>query len=41
MTLLDTGVESSAAQVRVWAELPNIGRRLLPGTTVTMVLYPE
>ncbi|MGE3806549.1 MAG: WD40 repeat domain-containing protein [Gemmataceae bacterium] len=41
VTLLDTGVESSAAQVRVWAELPNTIHRLLPGTTVNMVLFPE
>ena len=41
VTLIEAAVESSARQVRVWAELPNPGGRLLPGNTVTMVIPGE
>jgi WD40 repeat protein len=40
LTFLDGSVESSARQVRIWAELDNPDGRLLPGTTVTMVIEP-
>jgi WD40 repeat protein len=40
VTLIERSVEPTAGQVRVWAELPNPDGRLLPGTTVTMVIYP-
>lgn len=32
---------SSSKQVRVWAELVNPDKRLLPGSTVTLVAYPQ
>jgi WD40 repeat protein len=38
VTLLERAVETSTRQVRIWAELPNPDGRLLPGTTVTLVL---
>lgn len=38
VTLIERAVESSTRQVRLWAELPNSDGRLLPGTTVTLVL---
>jgi WD40 repeat protein len=41
VTLLERGVETSTRQVRIWAELPNPDGRLLPGTTVTLVLDDE
>jgi WD40 repeat protein len=40
LTFLDGSVESSARQVRIWAELENPDGRLLPGTMVTMVIEP-
>jgi WD40 repeat protein len=40
ISLVEQAVESSARQVRVWAELPNPDGRLVPGTTVTMTIYP-
>jgi WD40 repeat protein len=41
VTLIERAMESTAGQVRIWAELPNLDGRLLPGTTVTMVIYPD
>jgi len=41
VTLIEADVQSSARQVRVWAELDNPGHLLLPGNTVTMVIYDE
>lgn len=41
VTRIDPSVESSAGQVRIWAELANPDGRLLPGTTVTMAVYPQ
>jgi len=41
LTLVEHAVESSANQVSVWAEVANPDLRLLPGTSVTMVIYPE
>jgi len=38
LTLVEGSVESSARQVRVWAELDNPDGRLVPGTTATMVI---
>ncbi|HEV3262463.1 MAG TPA: HlyD family efflux transporter periplasmic adaptor subunit [Gemmataceae bacterium] len=38
LTLLEGSVESSARQVRVWAELDNPDGRLIPGATATMVI---
>jgi WD40 repeat protein/multidrug efflux pump subunit AcrA (membrane-fusion protein) len=40
---IEQSVESTARQVRIWAELPNPDgpRRLIPGWTVTMVAYPH
>ncbi len=40
ITLVEKAVESVAGQVRVWAELPNPDGSLLPGTNVTLVVYP-
>ena len=40
VTLIERALESSSRQARVWAELPNPDGRLLPGTTVTMVIEP-
>jgi WD40 repeat protein len=40
LTLVEQAVETSARQVRVWAELPNPDGRLIPGTTVTLVIGP-
>jgi WD40 repeat protein len=39
ITLVEQAVESSARQIRIWAELPNPDGRLVPGTTVTMTIY--
>jgi WD40 repeat protein len=41
ITLVEQSVESSARQVRIWAELPNPDGRLVPGATVTMTIYPS
>jgi WD40 repeat protein len=44
VTLVEQSVESSARQVRVWAEFANPDgpeRRLLPGTTVSLAFYPQ
>lgn len=38
LTLVEGAVDSSAHQVRVWAEFDNPDRRLVPGTTATMVI---
>jgi WD40 repeat protein len=38
VTLIEQAVETTTRQVRIWAELPNPEGRLLPGTTVTMVI---
>jgi WD40 repeat protein/multidrug efflux pump subunit AcrA (membrane-fusion protein) len=40
VTRLERAVESNARQVRIWAELPNLDYQLLPGTTVTLAIYP-
>jgi hypothetical protein len=34
-------VESNARQVRICAELPNPDGRLVPGTSVSMIVYPK
>lgn len=41
LTLVEQALESSARQVRVWAELANADGRLIPGTTVTLEIHPE
>jgi len=41
VTFIDRAVESSTHEARIWAELPNTDGRLLPGTTVTLVLDGE
>jgi WD40 repeat protein len=41
ITLLEPVVESSNAQVRIWAEVDNRDGRLLPGTTATLAIYPQ
>lgn len=41
LTRLEPAVESSARQVRVWAEVANPEGKLLPGTTVTLAIYPH
>jgi WD40 repeat protein len=41
LTLVEPAIESSAGQVRVWAELSNPDNRLLPGSTVTVTIYPK
>lgn len=38
VTLLEESLDSSTRQVRIWAELPNRGVRLLPGGIVTMAI---
>ena len=39
VTRIEPAVESSARQVRVWAEVANLDGRLLPGSTVTLAVY--
>ncbi|MBY0525226.1 MAG: HlyD family efflux transporter periplasmic adaptor subunit [Gemmataceae bacterium] len=41
LTFVDRAVESSTHEARIWAELANPDGRLLPGTTVTLVLDGE
>lgn len=42
VTNIEQSVESTARQVRIWAELDNpAARRLIPGMNVTMVAYPQ
>ena len=41
LRLVEKVVESTAGQVRIWADLPNTGDRLYPGTTVNMTIYPK
>ncbi len=38
LTFLEGAVDSSARQVRLWAEFENPQRRLVPGTTATVVI---
>jgi multidrug efflux pump subunit AcrA (membrane-fusion protein) len=40
VTLLEHSVEAGARQVRIGAELANPGGKLIPGMTVTLVVYP-
>jgi WD40 repeat protein/biotin carboxyl carrier protein len=40
LTLLERAVESGSRQVRIWAEVANPQGRLLPGTSVTLAIYP-
>jgi WD40 repeat protein/biotin carboxyl carrier protein len=41
LTNLEPALEGGARQVRLWAELPNPGHRLLPGTAVNLVISPD
>ena len=40
VSLVEPAVDSSARQVRLWAEVTNPEGKLLPGTTVTLTAYP-
>ncbi len=40
LTLLERAVESGSRHVRLWAEVANADGHLLPGTTVTLAIYP-
>jgi WD40 repeat protein len=41
VTRIDRAVGPGAKQVRIWAEFANPDCRLMPGTTATLVAYPE
>ena len=41
ITLLEQAVESGNRHVRLWAEVGNSDGRLLPGTSVTLAIYPR
>lgn len=41
ITLIEQAVASTSRQVRIWAEVPNPDRRLLPGATVTLAIEAE
>jgi WD40 repeat protein len=41
LTLVEQAVESNARQVRICAELANPDGRLIPGTSATMIVYPD
>ena len=41
VTLVEQSVEAEGRKVRIWAELQNPANRLLPGDTVTLVIYPK
>lgn len=41
VVLIERSVESTSHQVRIWAEIQNPDARLIPGSTVTMAVYPE
>jgi WD40 repeat protein len=41
ITLIDPTVEANGRQVRIWADLPNPGLLFRPGTSVTLVVYPQ
>lgn len=41
VVLVEAALDSNARQVRVWAELPNLDGRLLPGGIATLVVYPR
>lgn len=41
VTNIEHSIDSSARQVRIWAELPNPGGRLMPGSSATLVAYPS
>jgi WD40 repeat protein len=38
LTHVEPAIDGGAGQVRIWAEMPNPGRRLLPGATVSLVI---
>jgi WD40 repeat protein len=40
LTLVEKSVESSARQIRIWADLANPDARLIPGTTVNLIVNP-
>jgi len=40
ITLVEQAVESSTRHLRIWAEVANTNGRLLPGTNVTLAIYP-
>jgi WD40 repeat protein len=41
LTLVERSVDSSSRQVRIWAEVANSKGQLLPGTSVTIAIYPQ
>jgi multidrug efflux pump subunit AcrA (membrane-fusion protein) len=41
LSLVEKAVESTAGQVRVWANVPNPSDRLLPGGAATLTVYPK
>jgi WD40 repeat protein len=40
ITMVEPSLDTASREVRVWAELDNKDRRLLPGQGATMVVYP-
>jgi WD40 repeat protein len=40
VTLVEPSLDTASREVRIWAELDNKDRRLLPGQEATMVVYP-
>ncbi|MGE3807446.1 MAG: HlyD family efflux transporter periplasmic adaptor subunit [Gemmataceae bacterium] len=41
VSLIEGSVESSARQIRFWAEVDNTDGKLVPGTSVTLAIYPR
>jgi WD40 repeat protein len=41
LALVEKVVESTAGQVRVWADVPNPGERILAGGAATLTIYPK
>jgi hypothetical protein len=41
LTHVEPAIDGGAGQVRLWAEMPNPGCRLLPGASVTLVIASE
>jgi WD40 repeat protein len=41
LSLVEKATDSPTGQVRVWANVPNLGDRLLPGGAATLTVYPK
>jgi WD40 repeat protein len=41
LTLVEKATDSPTGQVRVWANVPNLADRLLPGGAATLTVYPK